>query len=129
MDTKSRLEATKVMWGVLAAVLVSLFISAGVGNGLETGHVIIAVVALIAGAISTGVIWNPDHAQNNISSESKSQEKVKRERLDSVLRDLSDEELLALKNRLSDGTIDDDLLYEHMTLSDDGELISVDGKS
>ncbi len=125
MDTKTRLETTKFIWAVLAFVLAVLFIGAGVGNGLEAGHVIIGVAALIAGAISTGVIWNPDHVEGEI----KGGEKAKRERIETVLRDLSNEELIALKNRLANGSIDDDLLYERMALSDDGELIPMDGKS
>lgn len=50
-------------------------------------------------------------------------EKRKRDRLDAVLRDLSDDQLLRLRQRLEDGTIDDDSLYEKL-VGDDGELIS-----
>lgn len=48
-------------------------------------------------------------------------EKRKRERIDAVLRDLSSEELHRLKQRLTDGTVDDDLLYDQM-VGADGEL-------
>ena len=129
MDTKTRLETTKYIWALIAVILVALFISSGIGDGLETGHVILGVVALIVGGASTGFIWNPDHAAKDIISDSESGEKAKRERIEAVLRDLSNEELIALKNRLADGTIDDDLLYERMALSDDGELIPMDNKS
>jgi hypothetical protein len=50
-------------------------------------------------------------------------EKRKRDRLDAVLRDLSDDDLLRLKQRLSDGTVQDDNLYD-MIVGDDGELIN-----
>jgi hypothetical protein len=47
-------------------------------------------------------------------------EKRKRETLDNVLRDLSDEQLDTLRQRLSDGTIDDDVL-ERRIVGTDGE--------
>jgi type VI protein secretion system component VasK len=49
-------------------------------------------------------------------------EKRKRETLDNVLRDLSDEQLDTLRRRLQDGTIDDDLL-ERRIVGADGEFI------
>lgn len=42
------------------------------------------------------------------------QGKRKRETLDTVLRDLSDEQLAMLRQRLRDGTIDDELLHERI---------------
>ena len=48
--------------------------------------------------------------------------KRKRERIDDILRDLSDDELLDLRDRLSDGAIDEDSLYERF-IGDDGELV------
>ena len=54
--------------------------------------------------------------------ETESVEKRKRERLDSVLRELSNDDLIELRRRLQDGTIDDELLYEQM-VGDDGELV------
>lgn len=125
MDTKSRLEAIKFIWGALAVVLSFLFISAGIANGLESIHVVMGLATLIAGTISTGLIWSMDGSSNQ-SATMTDQEKVKRERIDTVLRDLSSEELIALKNRLSDGIVDDDLLYDRMRLSDDGELVAME---
>lgn len=49
-------------------------------------------------------------------------EKRKRERIDSVLRDLSSEDLMRLRQRLMDGTVNDDVLYDEM-MGDDGELV------
>lgn len=128
MNTETRLETTKFIWGSITGIMFFLFLSAGLANGLEAGHVILGVSVLIAGAISTGVIWTPSDSNANDFTHSDVQEKAKRERLDSVLRDLSDDELIALKNRLSDGSVDDEVLYERMSLSDDGELISAGGK-
>jgi hypothetical protein len=50
-------------------------------------------------------------------------EKKKRERIDSVLRDLSDEDLLRLRRRLLDGTIKDYALEEAL-VGEDGELLN-----
>ncbi|MEO1165460.1 MAG: hypothetical protein AAFV98_16865 [Chloroflexota bacterium] len=53
------------------------------------------------------------------------QEKHKRERIDRVLRDMSTEDLEALKQRLADGLIDDAILEERIVgIGDDGELIT-----
>jgi hypothetical protein len=49
-------------------------------------------------------------------------EKRKRDRLDTVLHDLSDADLLRLRQRLNDGTINDDALEEHL-IGEDGELL------
>jgi hypothetical protein len=53
--------------------------------------------------------------------ENTSLEKRKRERLDTVLHDLSDDDLLRLKKRLMDGTINDERL-EDALMGEDGEL-------
>jgi hypothetical protein len=49
-------------------------------------------------------------------------EKKKRERIDSVLHDLSDEDLLRLRHRLTDGTINNASLEEAL-IGEDGELL------
>ncbi len=80
----------------------------------------------IAGYI-LGMVWQFDLVLRAREKEYKnveqSSEKRKRERLDTVLRDLSDEDLIRLKRRLEDGVIDDEVLYERM-VGDDGELVN-----
>ena len=49
-------------------------------------------------------------------------EKRKRERIDAVLRDLSNEDLKRLKQRLEDGIISEEMLYDQI-VGDDGELV------
>jgi hypothetical protein len=74
-------------------------------------------------------IWNfeirrteQSKARNaKVVSENTSIEKRKRDRLDSVLRDLSDVDLLSLRQRLNDGTVNDDSLEEAL-IGEDGEL-------
>lgn len=73
-----------------------------------------------------GMTWQFDLVLRSKEKEStmveESSEKRKRERLDNVLRDLSDDDLMTLRQRLQDGTIDEEVLYERM-IGDDGELI------
>lgn len=48
-------------------------------------------------------------------------EKRKRNHIDSVLHDLTDSDLMRLKQRLVTGTVDDDVLYDEF-MGDDGEF-------
>lgn len=57
------------------------------------------------------------------NKENANPEKRKRDTLDSVLRDLSDEDLMRLRERLQQGYIDDDVLYDRI-VGDDGELVN-----
>lgn len=127
MDSHTRLQATKYIWITMGIALFSLFLSAGIANGLEAGHVILGIALCIAAFLSTGTVWNwGDLPQESSSFNMDAQEKAKRERLDSVLRNLSNDDLIALKQRLSEGDIDDEMLYQHMTLSDDGEIVPIE---
>ena len=128
MDSHTRLTATRYIWVTMGVSIFSLFLSAGMADGLEATHVILGIAICIAGFLSTGMVWSWGELGNTSAVDMEAQEKVKRERIDGVLRDLSNEELVALKNRLSDGNVDDDALYQRMTLSDDGELVSADDR-
>jgi hypothetical protein len=93
-----------------------------------------AFAPALASAFISWIIWNfdvsyqpftatqADDTQTQDSGRSQSTtEKRKRETLDNVLRDLSDEQLDTLRRRLQDGTIDDDVL-ERRIVGADGEL-------
>lgn len=79
-------------------------------------------------AFGIGVVWTFKVMLVNEAIHSVSLEKRKRERIDNVLRDLSDEDLMRLKQRLMDGSVDDDLL-EAQIIGDDGELIVMEQNS
>ena len=49
-------------------------------------------------------------------------EKRKRNHIDTRLQDLSDSELMRLKQRLNDGTVNDEMLYKAI-IGDDSELL------
>lgn len=115
-----RVMATALIWitylgGSVAAVIEM----AGWG-------VLLAIVLMIPAIVFTGLLWAWERisgvTQQRLQAVSEEGEKRKRDRIDNVLRDLSDKDLLRLRERLSDGDIDDDLLYEHI-VGDDGELI------
>src|SRR5690242_3110825 len=67
--------------------------------------------SFIAASIVWG-IWNLDISVRNAKAKAEAQvnniEKRKRDRIDTVLRDLSDEDLLRLRRRLLDGTISEE---------------------
>jgi hypothetical protein len=86
-------------------------------------------VALILAATTTLIMWFVWEAdiivkkRERVSPSAENKvEKRKRDRLDSVLRDLSDADLLHLRQRLNDGTINDDSLEEEL-IGEDGELL------
>ncbi|QPC82946.1 hypothetical protein G4Y79_00810 [Phototrophicus methaneseepsis] len=95
----------------------------------ELGNAIIALagVLMIPLAIASAAMWDsfkekePEKkATQEVDEVSFNREKRKRDMLDSILRDLSDEQLAALKERLSEPDFEDDL---QGMIGDDGELI------
>ncbi len=109
---------TVVLWLSYLAVL--YFMAEQLGPWV----ILLAFVLMIPLIVSTWATWNmfgPD--SKSVTEESTVNEKRKRERIDNVLRDLSDDDLVLLRQRLQDGTIDEDILYDRM-IGDDGELVN-----
>ncbi|MEO1645538.1 MAG: hypothetical protein AAFR67_10155 [Chloroflexota bacterium] len=129
MRNETRLQATKYIWTAFGLTMFFLMMTAGIfAGGLDASYVVLGVFISIAAIGATGLVW--ESIGNDSEEEAMlSTEKAKRDRLDSVLRDLSSEDLRRLKQRLHDGTIDDDLLYEEMTIGDDGELVMRERRS
>jgi NAD/NADP transhydrogenase alpha subunit len=79
-----------------------------------------AIVAALAVTISNYRLVPLEDVQAYKQQQSRNQtrqsqtEKRKRDRLDRVLRDLSDDELHVLRQRLEDGSIDDDVLHHRI---------------
>jgi len=94
-----------------------------------TGLIIVTLLFTPAAAYLTAMVWKYDLILSEIKvgdssqNESIQSEKRKRERLDNVLRDLSNEDLVRLKHRLQEGSIDDGVLYDRL-IGDDGEIIN-----
>ena len=115
---KEELRASMLgaVWIVSGIVLAALFISAAAQGVLSMAHVVLTIVILAMAIGGTYFVWtafDPDKSQV---------EKAKRERIDTMLRDMSDEDLIALKNRLADGDVSEDTILDF--ISDDGELVT-----
>lgn len=126
-DSFWRAIATIVIWVMMvgAFALTGVFLADAIGEG-----VVMVVFLLLAAAVSsTGFIWGWGRAgERSRRHQTKNQrvdsgglfdgdmlsyeEKHKRDRLSSALRNLSDEELIQLQNRISSGEVDDELLQE-----------------
>lgn len=114
--------ATLIMWMVYLGSLGLL------GQTLDLGAwvILMAIVLMIPLILINLAMWEALHGTEKQSSSEQasglaSLEKRKRDRLDAILRDLSDEQLAALKTRLSDPNFEDEVLY---MLGDDGELMT-----
>ncbi|MAU12609.1 MAG: hypothetical protein CL607_22500 [Anaerolineaceae bacterium] len=96
------------------------------GQSFDLGGGVIALAFVLALPViaMTVTMWeNKSAAEKQAESETSGDllEKRKRDRLDAILRELSDEQLAALKQRLSEPDFEDEVLY---MLGDDGELVA-----
>jgi len=116
MESFSKSVATVMMWlTYLAMVYFSM-------QELGGWAIIMAFMLMIPLMGGMAFMWAVHkNQQPMVQINTSDNEKRKRERLDSVLRDLSDEDLMRLKERLMDGTVDDEVLYDRI-VGDDGEL-------
>lgn len=119
-DVKARSFASVMMWlGYLAIVYLAL-------DKLDAWAALVAFVVMIPLIAAQGMMWGGFGSDNDRKKDemtSNEIEKRKRERIDAVLRDLSDEDLLRLRERLVDGTVNDEVLYGQI-VGDDGELLT-----
>jgi hypothetical protein len=116
MDTFSKALASVFMWlTYLAMVYFSL-------DQLGGWSMLMAFILMLPLMGGMAFMWTTQqNSKPVVQIHTSDSEKRKRERLDSVLRDLSDEDLMRLKERLMDGTVDDEVLYDRI-VGDDGEL-------
>ncbi|MGB1286691.1 MAG: hypothetical protein ACPG7F_09185 [Aggregatilineales bacterium] len=110
-----RVAAILMVCFIFSIPMTGLFISAAAAQAFTALHFISMLVLMTLMLGISGVVWylsEQTHLEDG--------EKAKRDRLEHVLRNLSDAELKMLKQRLTDNTIDDEMLYAHLT--DDGEI-------
>jgi hypothetical protein len=102
------------LWFFCALALVALFISAAAQQELTRGHIMLTVLIIGTAIVGTPFIlrWADLETQPT---------KAKRQPIDSILRDMSDEEILELKQRLLDGDFHEADIVGF--LGDDGELV------
>ena len=82
----------------------------------------IAAITMVPLIVMMNFIWGKEKKQSSMRNRSVNTEKRKRQRVDSMLSNMSDEELFELRQRLQDGTVDEDYLYDSV-VGDDGELV------
>lgn len=128
MKRFERFIVSQIIWIITVAVL---FLNLDFLRFSRYGLLAIGGALLLAILINLGIwfgegiarAFDDDLYENLVdNSATDEEEKRKRERIDTVLRDLSNDDLLALRERLQDGNINDEILYEHL-IGDDGELI------
>lgn len=119
-NTVARTLATTFMW--------LIYVGATMAGVEEVGPLMIplSIILMVPLLAMSAFMWDiPGKTRfSQYTAQTEEAEKRKRDRLDAVLRDLSDDELLRLKQRLSSGTVDDDHLQ--YLLGDDGELMVVE---
>jgi hypothetical protein len=102
------------LWFLSAIVLVALFISAAAQGELTPSHIVFASILL-----GVAVVGTPLLLRRKGSAEE--QDKQKRQRIDSLLSDLSDDDLMELKHRLADLDSGEPPVVDYV--GDDGELV------
>lgn len=102
------------LWFLSAIVLVALFISAAAQGELTAGHMVFASILLGVAIVGTPLLLR----MNGSAAE---EAKQKRQRIDSLLTDLSDDDLMELKHRLADLDNSEASVVEYV--GDDGELV------
>jgi membrane protein implicated in regulation of membrane protease activity len=112
MSEESRSTLTFVLWLFSAIVLAALFISAAAQGELTPAHVALASVILALAVAGTPYILRMKEGDAQ-------QEKSKR-RIDGLINNLNDDELVELKRRLAD-VEDEAPLADYV--GDDGELV------
>jgi hypothetical protein len=115
MSDRAKIFLTVFIWlTTMGAFVATLAIT------IDTlGAAVIPIMVFLFGAaiMTNGFIWQWGQQSNNTAVQEQA-EKRKRERLDSVLRNMSDDELLSLKRRLAEGDFGDEPIID-----DDGELL------
>ena len=114
MQNEMRAPLMGALWFFSALALVALFISSAAMGDLTSAHMVLAFVILALAVSGTLFL-------SRLSVSDAQGEKSKRQRVESLLRDLSDEDLNELKRRLE--TVDQTEKPLADYLGDDGELV------
>jgi|GEM_PF-3996299 len=116
----ARVMATGLIWMTyLAGTVTAVIEMAGWG-------VLLALILMIPAIVFTALLWTWERisgvAEHRMQSVAEHSAKRKRRSMDNLLNDLSDDDLMHLRNRLEEGKIQDNMHY-NQGISDDGELV------
>lgn len=100
-DIKWKSGVTITLWTLMIGAMIALPIT--LQGTLGDDVIVFPILFTIAGVFVTGFIWVGSASEER----RKEGEKDKRERLSHALRDLSDDELVRLRQRLSSGDVDE----------------------
>lgn len=111
----NRHSTTLIAWVAYLGVIVYL------ANIMDAVAIPFAAIMMVPLIVMMNFLWSDKNRTKDTARMIKS-EKRKRERIDTMIRDMSDDELYELRQRLQDGSYDDDSLYDHV-IGDDGEIM------
>ncbi|GAB5494146.1 MAG: hypothetical protein Phog2KO_43610 [Phototrophicaceae bacterium] len=114
-DAKINISTVLIIWFLTTLMLAAVFLGAGLQGEFTIFHTVFAGIILSLAVIGTPLAFY------FLRDDETDIAKAKREKIDTMLRDMSDDELLELKQRLSTGDYDEDALLDYV--SDDGELV------
>lgn len=106
MTANGRAVLTVIMWSMFLGVM--LLTSLGLAPFLGQNVLLVLCIFAVAGITTTGFIWNGQAGSTD--AQTADSEAMKRNRLTLALRNLSDNELATLRQRLASGDIDDEQL-------------------
>jgi len=114
-STSLRFVAIVMGWALLMAAMVLLadLLSPSFGQMM----MVVLIFLTLIGIMLVGFTWNWGRVSNTANQETSSESR-KRNRLTMALHDLSDSELIRLRQRLSDGDIGDEQLIRLMDESE-----------
>lgn len=105
---------TSMLWFLSAVVLGVLFIASAFQGEFTILHLSFALLVVTLVVIATPLLARWKDAETAL-------EKEKRQHIDNLLRDMSDEQLVTLKQRLASGELNEEKFVEY--LESDGELV------
>lgn len=113
-DSRRGSSLVGALWCFCALALIALFISAAAQQELTPGHIMLTVLIMGTAIVGTPFVLRWADQETSLT-------KPKRQSLDGILADMSDEEILELKRRLLDGDFHEAAIVDY--LGDDGELV------
>lgn len=105
-----------VMWLSYVGTIVYLV------NAIGVLTIPIAAIMMVPLIVMMNLMWGKSSQRSQDTMQGVASEKRKRQRIDTMLKDMSDEDLYQLRQRLQDGSADDDYLYN--IVGEDGELVN-----